>query len=129
MEQDRKAIEAVVQTYLDGLHEGDADKLAQAFLLRIADQMAHQCPADASALEVAPHDDGVFASDIIGVRREPSHAEQLVLLLVQRDEGHGAGIVDLGEARVRGHRGGAVSRVRRHDVRRWYLLRQLLILR
>ena len=50
-------------------------------------------------LEVAPHDDGVFASDIIGIRREPSHAEQLVLLLVQRDEGHGAGIVDLGEAR------------------------------
>lgn len=31
MEQDRKAIETVVQTYLDGLHEGDADKLAQAF--------------------------------------------------------------------------------------------------
>jgi hypothetical protein len=28
---DRKAIEAVVQTYLDGLHEGDADKLASAF--------------------------------------------------------------------------------------------------
>ena len=31
MDQDRKAIEAVVQTYLDGLYEGDADKLAQAF--------------------------------------------------------------------------------------------------
>jgi len=31
MSDDRKAIEAVVQTYLDGLHEGDADKLAQAF--------------------------------------------------------------------------------------------------
>jgi hypothetical protein len=28
---DRKAIEAVVQTYLDGLYEGDADKLAAAF--------------------------------------------------------------------------------------------------
>jgi hypothetical protein len=31
MEQDRKAIEAVVQIYLDGLYAGDADKLAQAF--------------------------------------------------------------------------------------------------
>ena len=31
MDQDRQDIEAVVQTYLDGLHEGDADKLAQAF--------------------------------------------------------------------------------------------------
>lgn len=31
MDQDRKDIEAVVQTYLDGLHEGDADKLGQAF--------------------------------------------------------------------------------------------------
>jgi hypothetical protein len=28
---DRDAIEAVVRTYLDGLHEGDADKLASAF--------------------------------------------------------------------------------------------------
>lgn len=31
MPDDRKAIEAMVQTYLDGLYEGDADKLAQAF--------------------------------------------------------------------------------------------------
>jgi hypothetical protein len=28
---DRDAIEAVVRTYLDGLYEGDADKLARAF--------------------------------------------------------------------------------------------------
>ncbi|WP_237214245.1 nuclear transport factor 2 family protein [Falsiroseomonas oryziterrae] len=28
---DREAIEAVVRTYLDGLYEGDADKLAHAF--------------------------------------------------------------------------------------------------
>jgi Putative lumazine-binding len=28
---DRKAIERTVQTYLDGLHEGDADKLASVF--------------------------------------------------------------------------------------------------
>ena len=28
---ERKAIETVVQTYLDGLYEGDAGKLAQAF--------------------------------------------------------------------------------------------------
>lgn len=31
MTDDRTAIEAVIQTYLDGLYEGDADKLAQAF--------------------------------------------------------------------------------------------------
>ena len=31
MSQDRAEIEAVVQTYLDGLYEGDADKLASAF--------------------------------------------------------------------------------------------------
>ena len=31
MTDDRMAIEAVVQTYLDGLYEGDADKLAAAF--------------------------------------------------------------------------------------------------
>lgn len=28
---ERSAIEAVVMTYLDGLHEGDADKLASVF--------------------------------------------------------------------------------------------------
>ena len=31
MSEDRSAIEAVVQTYLDGLYEGDVDKLATAF--------------------------------------------------------------------------------------------------
>ena len=31
MSQDHAEIEAVVQTYLDGLYEGDADKLASAF--------------------------------------------------------------------------------------------------
>ena len=31
MSDDRAAIEAVVQTYLDGLYEGDVDKLAAAF--------------------------------------------------------------------------------------------------
>ena len=28
---DAKAIESVIQSYLDGLHEGDADKIASAF--------------------------------------------------------------------------------------------------
>lgn len=31
MADDKKAIEATVQTYLDGLYEGDVDKLASAF--------------------------------------------------------------------------------------------------
>ena len=31
MSTDRAAIEAVIQTYFDGLYEGDADKLAKAF--------------------------------------------------------------------------------------------------
>jgi hypothetical protein len=31
MSDDRAAIEAVVQTYLDGLYEGDVEKLASAF--------------------------------------------------------------------------------------------------
>jgi hypothetical protein len=31
MSEDLKAIEAVIKTYLDGLYEGDADKLAKAF--------------------------------------------------------------------------------------------------
>jgi protoporphyrinogen oxidase len=31
MDTDRKAIEVVIKTYLDGLYEGDAEKLAAAF--------------------------------------------------------------------------------------------------
>ena len=31
MDQDRTEIEAVIQTYFDGLYEGDADKLASVF--------------------------------------------------------------------------------------------------
>ena len=31
MSEDLIAIEAAVRTYLDGLHEGDADKLASVF--------------------------------------------------------------------------------------------------
>jgi hypothetical protein len=31
MSSDRSSVEAVVQTYFDGLYEGDADKLAEAF--------------------------------------------------------------------------------------------------
>jgi hypothetical protein len=30
-DEDRREIEALIATYLDGLYEGDADKLAQAF--------------------------------------------------------------------------------------------------
>jgi hypothetical protein len=30
-DDDRRAIQALIATYLDGLYEGDADKLAQAF--------------------------------------------------------------------------------------------------
>jgi Putative lumazine-binding len=31
MNQDRSSIEAVIKLYFDGLHEGDADKLGEAF--------------------------------------------------------------------------------------------------
>ena len=31
MASETAAIEAMIWTYLDGLHEGDADKIAQAF--------------------------------------------------------------------------------------------------
>ena len=60
--------------------------------------MPHQRPADARALEVAAHDDGVLALDIVRIGREPRHAEQRLLLLVERDESHGPRIIDLREA-------------------------------
>ena len=49
---DRRAIEAVLATYLDGLYEGDADKLASAFhptsaLAQIRDGKLEVTPRDA----------------------------------------------------------------------------------
>lgn len=49
---DRAAIEAVVATYLDGLYEGDADKLASAFhptsaLAQVKDGKLDVTPRDA----------------------------------------------------------------------------------
>src|SRR5262249_16206692 len=61
--------------------------------------MAHQYPADAGAFEVAAHHDGVFALHVVGIGDEMGNAQEFVLLLVQRHESHGPGIVDLRESR------------------------------
>ena len=75
-----------------------AMQIAQALALGIANEMLHQRPADAGPLQIAAHDHGIFGAHIVRVGREPRHAEQLALVLAERDEGHGAGIVDLREA-------------------------------
>ncbi len=51
MTDETAAIKAVVKTYLDGLHEGDADKLASAFHPTSA--LASE---DGGALKVVPRD-------------------------------------------------------------------------
>ena len=59
---DRSAIEAVVQTYLDGLYEGDVDKLAVAFHATSALAQMHE-----GKLQITPRD--VWFE---GVRSRPS---------------------------------------------------------
>ena len=59
---DRAAIEAVIQTYFDGLYEGDADKLAQAFHPTSALAQAHE-----GKIVVTPRD-----AWFEGVRTRPS---------------------------------------------------------
>ena len=59
---ERHAIEAVVQTYLDGLYEGNADKLAQAFHPTSALTHIHD-----GKLEIIPRD-----TWLDGVRKRPS---------------------------------------------------------
>ncbi len=59
---DRAAVEAVVKTYLDGLYEGDADKLAAAFHPTSALAQVHD-----GKLQVTPRD-----AWFEGVRTRPS---------------------------------------------------------
>src|SRR5262249_9068863 len=75
-----------------------AMQVAQALTLRVANKMAHQRPPDTAALEIAAHDHGIFGARVVRVRSEPRHTEQLPLLLSQRHESYGPGIVDLCEA-------------------------------
>ncbi len=63
---DRQAIDAVIQTYLDGLYEGNADKLAQAFHPTSALAQAH-----AGQIQITPRD--VWLD---GVRKRPSPQAQ-----------------------------------------------------
>lgn len=62
MDQDIGAIEAAVQSYLDGLHEGDADKLAGVF--HPTSSLTYE---DNGALTPIPRDDWLKA-----VRERPS---------------------------------------------------------
>ena len=63
---DRQAIEAVVHTYLDGLYEGNAEKLAEAFHATSALTHIHD-----GKLQVIPRD-----TWLEGVRRRPSPQSQ-----------------------------------------------------
>ena len=76
-------------------------QIAQALALGIVDEVVHQRPAEPGPLQIAAHDHGIFGAHIVWVGLEPRHAEQLALIVAERDEGHGAAIVDLREAGVR----------------------------
>jgi hypothetical protein len=66
MTNERAEIEAVVKTYLDGLYEGDADKLASAFHSTSA--LTHDM---GGTLKVVPRDEWLQA-----VRNRPSPQSQ-----------------------------------------------------
>jgi len=59
---DRAAVEAAVHTYLDGLYEGDADKIASVFHPTSALAQMHE-----GQLQITPRD-----SWLAGVRTRPS---------------------------------------------------------
>ena len=62
MSTDRTAIETVIKTYLDGLYEGDADKLAQVFHPTSALAQMHE-----GTLQITPRN-----AWFDGVRTRPS---------------------------------------------------------
>jgi hypothetical protein len=73
-------------------------QIAQTFCVCILNEVLHQLPANALALQIAPHDNGEFCAPIVRVRSQSHDAQQLLLILGQSDKGHGATIVDLREA-------------------------------
>ena len=76
-----------------------APDLADALGGGVVEQPGHQRPAQPLALEVAARDHRVFGALAVRVRRQPRHPHQRAVLGVDRHEGHGAGVIDLGEAR------------------------------
>ena len=68
----------------------------------IFDDHLHEQVAETASLEVGAHQDGVFAVLVVGVGMEADHPEQLSRARLDGDEGHGAGVVDLGETRDEG---------------------------
>jgi len=66
MEQDIRALEAAVQSYLDGLYEGDADKLAGVF--HPTSSLTYE---DNGALTPIPRDDWLKAVRGNGFCRRP----------------------------------------------------------
>jgi hypothetical protein len=69
--RDRAAIQAVIQTYLDGLYEGDADKLAAAFHPTSALAQSTLNEGMGGTLQVTPRDTWLAA-----VRTRPSPKSQ-----------------------------------------------------
>ncbi len=62
----------------------------------------HELPAEAEALEVGAQQDRVFAALVVRVGMEADRAHHLAALGIDRDEGDGAGVVDLRQAREEG---------------------------
>ncbi len=100
--RNRKAKLAAHVQHRDVFAQDLAANRAQAFGVRIFDHQLHQEPAEPVALQVGADEDGVFAVVEIGVGVDAHDAEHFATRLVDGDESHGAGIIDLGKARDEG---------------------------
>ncbi len=69
----------------------------QALGAGIGDDQLHQLPAQAVALEIGADQDGVFAGRRVRFVMQARDAEHRARCLIEGDEGHGLGVVDLDE--------------------------------
>src|SRR5262245_55456874 len=71
----------------------------EAFGTAIFDHHLHEQVAEPTPLEIGADENSVFTALVVGIGVQANHAEHPARAFLDRDEGHGARIVDLREAR------------------------------
>ena len=71
----------------------------EAFGTGVFDDQLHEQVAEAASLEIGAYEDGILTAVVVCVGMQADHTEHVARRFLDRDEGHGARIIDLGEAR------------------------------
>ena len=70
---------------------------AQAALAAVSNHHLHKLPSEPATLVIRTDNNGIFGGIVGGVVVQPHHREQFAGCLVERHEGHGAGVIEMRE--------------------------------